>query len=338
MGRCSLRSRSLATAAGLAADRLLGEPPRFHPVAGFGRTMALVERATYRDARASGAVHAVLGTALGLASGWALERVGGCAGVTVAVGVTSAGGMLGASARAVGDALGVGDLAGARGLLPSLVGRDPTALGEAEISRAVVESVAENCVDAVVAPAFWALVAGGPGVAAHRAVNTLDAMVGHRSARYRRFGWASARLDDVAAWVPARLAALTVATVRPARAGAVWRAVRHQAPGHPSPNGGVVEAAFAAALGVTLGGRNRYGERTEDRPPLGDGPPPGPADIERAVVLLGRVTAVTALASVAFGLVLSCRSCRGDRPRPRSAAHPPASLPTGSSRVPAGTR
>ena len=103
----------------------------------------------------------------------------------------------------------------------------------------------ENCVDVVVAPAVWALLAGGAGVAAHRAVNTLDAMVGHRSPRYQRFGWASARLDDAAAWVPARLAALAVAVVRPTRAVAVWPAVRHQAPAHPSPNGGIVEAAFA---------------------------------------------------------------------------------------------
>ena len=204
----------------------------------------------------------------------------------------------------------------------------PCELDEAGISRAVVESVAENCVDAVVAPAFWALVAGGAGVAAHRAVNTLDAMVGHRSPRYRRFGWASARLDDVAAWVPARLAALAVAAVRPARAGAVWRAVRHQAPAHPSPNGGVVEAAFAAALGVTLGGRNRYGERVEHRPLLGTGPPAGPRDVERAVVLLGHVTAAIAWRAPAVGSWSGRRSCRDGRRRRRSAGHPPASRPT----------
>src|SRR5204863_6463621 len=124
------------------------------------------------------------------------------------------------------------------------VGRDPSELDESGVARAVVESVAENTVDAVVAPACWAAVFGAPGVLAHRAVNTLDAMVGHRSARYARFGWAAARLDDGAAWVPARLTAVLVALVRPRAARLVWQAVRRDAPAHPSPNAGVAEAAF----------------------------------------------------------------------------------------------
>src|SRR5262249_41107178 len=156
---------------------------------------------------------------------------------------------------------------------------------EKEVARAAVESVAENTVDAVVAPALWAALAGAPGVLAYRAVNTLDAMVGHRSTRYARFGWASARLDDAANWVPARVTAALVAAARPARAAAIASAVRHQAPAHPSPNAGVAEAAFAAALGVRLGGRNAYGDRVELRPALGDGPPPAPADVARAVRL-----------------------------------------------------
>ena len=113
------------------------------------------------------------------------------------------------------------------------------------VARAVVESVAENTVDAVVAPALWAAAAGAPGVLAHRAINTMDAMVGHHDDRYERFGWAAARLDDAAAWVPARVTAALVATCRPRAAGAVWRAVRRDAPAHPSPNSGVAEAAFA---------------------------------------------------------------------------------------------
>ena len=108
-----------------------------------------------------------------------------------------------------------GDLERARALLPSLVGRDPSGLGAGEIARAVVESVAENTVDAVVAPAFWGAVAGAPGALGYRAVNTLDSMVGHRSPRYANYGWASARLDDALAWVPARLTAALVAVVRP---------------------------------------------------------------------------------------------------------------------------
>jgi adenosylcobinamide-phosphate synthase len=126
----------------------------------------------------------------------------------------------------------------------------------------------------------------------------MDAMVGHRSARYRRFGWASARLDDVANWVPARVTAALVAAARPARAGAVWAAVRRDAPGHPSPNSGVAEAAFAAALDLQLGGRNRYGDRVEDRPPLGRGRPPAAGDIAAAVALAADVERVLVAALV----------------------------------------
>jgi adenosylcobinamide-phosphate synthase len=260
--------------------------------------MGALERRTYADDRARGVAHAAVGLALGLAAGHVVEGAAGPAGVAFATGVASAGAMLGSSARAVAEALAADDVERARALLPTLVGRDPTGLDPLEISRAVVESVAENSVDAVVAPAVWAALAGGPGVAAHRALNTLDAMVGHRSDRYLRFGWASARLDDAAGWLPSRVTALAVAAVRPRRARAVWRAVRTQAPLHPSPNGGVAEAAFAAALGVTLGGRNRYGEQVEDRPLLGEGRPAEAADIERAVDLLRDVTATVAAALV----------------------------------------
>jgi adenosylcobinamide-phosphate synthase len=154
----------------------------------------------------------------------------------------------------------------------------------------VVESVAENTVDAIVAPALWAAAAGAPGVLAHRAVNTMDAMVGHRSARYERYGWAAARLDDAMAWVPARATAALVAAVRPSAAGEIWRTVRRDAPAHPSPNAGVAEAAFAAALGIQLGGLVRYGERVEDRPRLGEGRAVEAADIDRAVRLSDDVT------------------------------------------------
>ena len=164
-----------------------------------------------------------------------------------------------------------------------------------------MESVAENTVDAVVAPALWALAAGAAGALGYRAVNTMDAMVGHRSHRYLAYGWASARADDLAGWVPARVTAALVAAVRPAGAGAVWRAVRRDAPAHPSPNAGVAEAAFAAALGLRLGGFNRYGERVELRPPLGSGRPPEPADIARAVRLSGDVALALAGALTVVG-------------------------------------
>jgi adenosylcobinamide-phosphate synthase len=149
----------------------------------------------------------------------------------------------------------------------------------------------------------------------YRAVNTLDAMVGHRSSRYEQFGWASARLDDLAGLIPARVTAGLVAAVRPGAAGRVARAVRDDAPAHPSPNAGIAEAAFAAALGLRLGGANRYGDRVEERPALGDGRAPEPRDIRAAVRLSRDVTgALIALLVVPSVLRWLQRRRRGRRP------------------------
>ena len=281
-------------AAGILADRLVGEPPvRPHPLTVYGRIMRRVERGLYADSRAAGAVHAALGVALGLVVGGAVRST------AVAAYLTVAGRGLTDEALRIGAFLEAGELDSARAALPALVGRDPTDLDEKDIARAVVESVAENTVDAVVAPALWGLAAGAPGAVGYRAVNTLDSMVGHRNGRYRRYGWASARLDDLAAWVPARATAALVMLVRPGAAAEVWAAVRHDAPAHPSPNAGVAEAAFAAVLGLRLGGTNHYGDHVELRPPLGQGRPPEPADIARAVALSRHVTyALVALLTV----------------------------------------
>jgi adenosylcobinamide-phosphate synthase len=261
-------------------DRVAHEPPAaVHPVALFGRAMTGVERQLYRDTRAAGVVHAAAGAALGFGTGAALGST------TMATGLAVAGRALADAATDIGHWLEVGDLDRARSLLPSLVGRDPADLDAKEMARAVVESVAENTVDGVIGPALWGAVAGAPGALGFRAVNTLDSMVGHRSPRYARYGWASARADDVMAFIPARLTAVLVGLVRPAAAGEIWRAVRTQAPAHPSPNSGVAEAAFAAALGLRLGGLSRYGGRAELRPPLGTGRAAEPADIARAVNL-----------------------------------------------------
>jgi adenosylcobinamide-phosphate synthase len=160
----------------------------------------------------------------------------------------------------------------------------------------------------VVAPLFWGAVAGLPGLIAYRAVNTLDAMVGYRSPRYQRFGWAAARLDDAANWVPARITALLTIACAPVAArreaglagsAAAFRALRVYGARHPSPNAGRCESAFAGALGVTLGGTNVYHGIEETRPALGDGPAPVTADIRRAVRLSRAVTlAATAAAAL----------------------------------------
>jgi adenosylcobinamide-phosphate synthase len=266
--------------------------------------MERLEQAAYRDHRVAGVGHAAVGTALGMAGGAVLGST------AVATYLAVAGRALRDVAASIGDALEVSDLGRARQLLPSLVGRDVTGLDSGAMARAVVESVAENTVDAVVAPAWWAAIGGAPGVLGYRAVNTMDAMVGYRDDRYRHYGWASARLDDAAGFIPARVTAALVALVRPHAAAAIWRAVRSQAPLHPSPNSGVAEAAFAAALDLRLGGVSRYGDRCEHRPTLGTGRAAQPGDIGRAVELsrdvstaLAGVLAAAGLLVIAFGPV-----------------------------------
>lgn len=285
-----------AAANGWLIDQLLGEPPAaLHPVAWFGRAMTRLESHTYRDDRTAGMVHVAIGVGGAWLTGLALRGVVGRAGSTgLATAVSVAGRMLLDEATAAVDAVEAGDLDRARARLPGLVGRDPRHLDEPEVLRAVIESVAENTVDAVVAPLVWAAIGGAPAVLAHRAANTLDAMVGHRDARYEQFGWASARLDDALNWVPARVAAATVIVLVPARAGDIWRSVRNDAARHPSPNGGVIESAFAAALGIRLGGTNRYGDTIEHRGVLGSGPPPTVADARQAIRLARAVGAVVA--------------------------------------------
>jgi adenosylcobinamide-phosphate synthase len=326
------------------ADRALGEPPAaVHPVALFGRAMSQLEGLVWRDSRPAGIAYAAVGVGFGSLAGAGLVRAAGTApgpraGIgfgrttdaalgrrTAALGIGSstpagavatwlvvAGRALGVEARAIGERLVVDDLAGARRRLPALVGRDPQSLDAKGVARAVVESVAENTVDAIVAPACWAAVAGPAGAGFYRAVNTLDAMVGHRNERYLQFGWAAARLDDVANWIPARLTALLVAAVRPARGREVLDALVHP-PAHPSPNAGLAEAAFAAALGLRLGGDTVYGGRVDPRPTFGTGRPPEAADIDAAVRLSRDVTLALA-ALLAAPALLGALARRATQP------------------------
>jgi adenosylcobinamide-phosphate synthase len=295
--------RAVGLVLGYAADRLLGDPSRWHPVAGFGRVAAALEACTYDDSRAAGVLHTLVLVGGSVALGRVVpERTWPVALCTWAV---LGGCSLAREADAVHSRLSGGDLAAAREQVTHLVGRDPSTLGPDEIARATIESVAENTSDAVVAPLLWGAVAGPAGLLGYRAVNTLDAMVGHRSPRYARFGTAAARVDDVANLLPARFTALLATVPRPRPALAAWRRDAGQ---HPSPNAGPVEAAFAGALGVRLGGTNRYGEDVQVRGRLGSGRPPVPSDIPRAVRLADGV-GVAALSLA----VLVARTAR--RPR-----------------------
>ncbi|MGN6132156.1 MAG: cobalamin biosynthesis protein [Nocardioidaceae bacterium] len=279
---------------GFALDRVFGDPQRFHPVAGFGTAAAALERRLHADSRVRGLVHAAVlvggAVALGVAMESATVRqpIARTAATALSTWAVVGGRSLEREALAVHTQLARSDLPAARQRLTHLVGRDTSALVESEIARAVVESVAENTSDAVVAPLVWGAVAGVPGLLGYRAANTLDAMVGHRNERYERFGWASARLDDVLNLPGARLAG-TLAIVLGAQPRAAARACRRDARHHPSPNAGVVESTFAGALGLTLGGSNRYGDRTEHRALMGEGRAPRPEDIPRATRLARRV-------------------------------------------------
>ncbi|MHA6626182.1 cobalamin biosynthesis protein [Pseudonocardia sichuanensis] len=289
---------------GAAADALLGDPRRGHPVAGFGRLAAALENRWYADERAAGLAYAavLVGGAAGLgALGERLAARRPVAGLLltgVATWTVLGGSSLAAHGADLARELGTADLTRARARMPSLCGRDPAALDAAGMARAGTESMAENTSDAVVAPLLWGAVAGLPGLLGYRALNTLDAMVGYRSARHRRFGWAAARLDDAANLVPARVSALLFACLAPAVGGsprAALAAWQRDAGAHPSPNAGPVEAAAAGALGVRLGGRTVYAHGVEDRPALGSGAPPTPADLARAARLSRLVGAATAV-------------------------------------------
>jgi adenosylcobinamide-phosphate synthase len=315
--------RAAGIAAGCLADRAFGDPRRGHPVAAFGRAAAALEQMTYADDRISGARHTGALLAALAATGIVAERVAGRRGQVWTAAITAAatfvtlgGTSLTRTGAQMADLLSRDDIDGARQLLPSLCGRDPAALDADGLTRAALESVAENTSDAQVAPLFWAVVGGVPGLLVYRAANTLDAMIGHRSPRYRRFGWAAARLDDLMNIAPARFAGVLVAACAPVVGGSpngALRAWRRDADRHPSPNAGVVEASFAGALGVRLGGPTQYVHQLEIRPTLGDGPAPRIADLRRAVRLSAAVQLTAALVAVAVSG--ACRTGRRVSPR-----------------------
>jgi adenosylcobinamide-phosphate synthase len=304
-----------ALLAGFAADRAFGDPQRWHPVAGFGRLALALERAVYAPTRARGALFAAVLVAAPAIAAERLARLAsggrGASGhdpasrgrlgrsiVLAALTWAALGGRsLTREARGVSDHVAHGELDAARTALRALCGRDAAELDGRELCRAAIESAAENTSDAVVGALLWGAVAGPAGVAAYRAANTLDAMVGHRGERYAEFGWAAAKLDDAMNWPAARLTAALVCVAAPLVGGsprASARTALRDGRLHPSPNAGRVEAAFAGALGLRLGGPLAYGGRVELRPSLGDGRAPGVEDVHRAARLSLAVGAAAA--------------------------------------------
>jgi adenosylcobinamide-phosphate synthase len=297
---------------GYLTDLALSDPQRGHPVAVFGQAAAKLEQITYRDSKIVGALHVSLavGTVGVLAA--AVQRAAARSGPGWSIAATAAatwvalgGTTLARTGLEMAQLLDGNDIEDARRLLPSLCGRDPARLDGAGLTRAALESVAENTSDAQVAPLLWATAGGVPAVLVYRAVNTLDAMIGHRSPRYIRFGWAAARLDDLANYVAARGTAVLVVVCAPLVGGSPSGAVtawHRDAVRHPSPNAGVVEAAFAGALDVRLGGPTQYRHELQIRPTLGDGREPTAADLRRAV-MLSRLVQLAAASLVALSSV-----------------------------------
>lgn len=186
---------------------------------------------------------------------------------------------------AVARPLASGDLAGAREAVAMIVGRDPEQLDESGVARAALESLAENTSDGVVAPLFWGAIFGLPGIVGYKAINTLDSMIGHRTPRHEAFGWASARIDDVANLIPARLTGLLFAAVS-GRFASAFAVMRRDAGNHRSPNAGWPEAAMAASLGVRLSGPRVYHDRVADEPWInGEAPDPGPEALQQGLKL-----------------------------------------------------
>jgi adenosylcobinamide-phosphate synthase len=305
---------ALTLTAGFLVDLLLGDPTWLpHPVRLIGRLTVWAEprcrRLTSNEYLAGAAF--VLGIMI-VASGsvwlalWLMQQIHPVLAGLAMVYLIYAGLAvrdLAREAMAVWRKLRADELVGARQQLSRIVGRDTDQLDAPEIVRATVETVAESTVDGILAPMFFAALGGAPGLWAYKAINTLDSMVGHREAPYTRFGWAAARLDDVANFVPARMGLLlfSVGTwVAGGEPGRCWRIGWRDGGKHPSPNAGISEAAMAGALGVRLGGRNTYDGIEDVRPYIGD--PIRPLAIS-CIPQTIRIMYATSAAGLAFCLV-----------------------------------
>jgi len=289
----------------LILDAIVGDPDWLwrrlpHPVVVVGRLIDWTDR-SWNDAdlsaarrKSAGVVAIAVVVAVSAAVGWLIERLldpaeydwTGPVFVAV-VAVLLAGRSLYDHVAAVAAAYESDGIVAARRAVARIVGRDPDGLDEAGLSRAAIESLAENFSDGVVAPAFWFALLGLPGLFAYKAINTADSMIGHRTERHRDFGWASARLDDFVNWLPARLSAGAIAVAAPLAGGAIstaFRVVGAEASNHRSPNAGWPEAAMAGTLGVSLSGPRSYDGGVGDEPYLnGGGRAPTIGDIRRAL-------------------------------------------------------
>ena len=279
----------------LIAEAALGYPAwllaRFgHPVMWVGRAIKAMDMGWNNApfARAKGVLAAFVLIAIGGGIELLIEHFASGWGGRIAIVLIATTGLAQRSLHdhitAVIRPLATGDTEAARKALSGIVGRDTAALDTSGIAAAATETLAESFCDGIVAPAFWFLILGLPGLFAFKAISTADSMIGHLDARYRQFGWASARLDDGLNWLPARIAGVLICL----SASGGWRIMRRDAGNHLSPNAGWPESAMAGALGVKLGGGAAYDGEWIAREALGDGPAPGVADLGRAMSIYRR--------------------------------------------------
>ncbi|WP_313103257.1 adenosylcobinamide-phosphate synthase CbiB [Brevundimonas sp.] len=300
-------------AGALLLEGAVGWPRRLpHPVVWVGGLIAGMERA-WNGPERSGKARRALGVATVLiliavagGAGWGLERLAASAPFWPGLAIVVIWGATGLAARslfdhvrAVAKPLASGDLPAARLAVSMIVGRDVEAMDEGGVATAALESLAESFCDGVVAPVFWFVVGGVPGLFVYKAVNTADSMIGHMEPRWRAFGWAAARTDDVMNWIPARIAGCLIALGGWQGWGIMWRDARK----HASPNAGWTEAAMAGALRVRLGGPVRYDGITTHRPDFGDWAPPRAHDLRRGLRVYGVACAVLMLLLIAGGFV-----------------------------------
>ena len=290
----------------LIADRLLGEPKRFHPLIGFGKFVDYIESKLNhgREKISKGAIAWIIAVIPLVLAVWLIDQILGGWWMSIICGYLAIGWQsLRQHGRWVEQALLSNDLEEARYKLSWLVSRDTSQLTTSEISRGSIESILENGSDAIFAPLFWLAVGGAPAVVLYRLSNTLDAMWGYRTHQYEAFGKFSARIDDLLNLIPARLTALSYGIVGNFKgAMQAWKAQFGQ---WYSPNAGVVMAAGAGALNLSLGGDAIYHGKTKSRPTLGHGQPPTPEDLTHALTLIDRsVYLWGAIAVILVGLSL----------------------------------
>jgi len=289
-------------------DLWLGEPRQWHPLAGFGRLASSLEQRLHGGPAGDNVVRGgwavIIAVAPFMFLAWLLTLNDNLALLVevlllyLAIGGSS----LAQHGRAVAEALALGDLSLARQRVGWMVSRDTAELDAEGVARSAVESVLENGNDALFGALFWFLLLGAPGVVMYRLVNTLDAMWGYRTERYRQFGYAAAKLDDLLNWPPARLTALGYILAGDTARG--WRCWRSQGHRTDSPNGGVVMAAGAGALGLQLGGSTAYHGVMCDKPLLGEGLPARGPDIYRAIRLVQRALILWLVAILLLGVSL----------------------------------